>query len=103
MLLPEATSWRDEFASWRRHLHRHPETAFEEFATADFIAAKLDSFGIEVHRGLAGSGVVGTLRGAAGDGAIGLRADIDALHIQELNEFEHRSIVPGKMHACGHD
>jgi amidohydrolase len=103
MLLPEALSWREEFTSWRRHLHRHPETAFEEFATADFVAGKLASFGIEVHRGLAGTGVVGTLRGTPGEGAIGLRADMDALHVQELNEFEHRSVVPGKMHACGHD
>lgn len=89
--------------AWRRHLHAHPETAFEEHATAAFIAERLESFGgIEVTRGIAGTGVVGTL--TEGDGpAIGLRADMDALGFAEANTFAHRSTRPGKMHACGHD
>ena len=89
--------------AWRRHLHAHPETAFEEHATAAFVAERLESFGgIEVARGIAGTGVVGTL--SAGDGpAIGLRADLDALGFAEANTFAHRSTRPGKMHACGHD
>jgi hippurate hydrolase len=89
---------------WRRDLHAHPETAFEEKRTSAFVAARLADFGIEVHRGLAGTGVVGTLRGAAhGDRAIALRADMDALDIHERNGFSHASAHPGKMHACGHD
>ena len=94
--------FHDDMTTWRRSIHARPETAFEEFATADFVAAKLAEFGIEVHRGLAGTGVVGTL--GEGDGpAIGLRADMDALHIAEANDFAHRSTHAGKMHACGHD
>jgi hippurate hydrolase len=96
--------FHDQMTVWRRHLHMHPETAFEEFQTSDFVAGKLTEFGIEIHRGLGGTGVVGTLKGARGDGpAIGLRADMDALHIEEKNDFAHKSAVPGKMHACGHD
>jgi amidohydrolase len=91
-----------EMTSWRRHLHAHPETAFEEHDTAAFIAERLASFGVAVHRGLAGTGVVGTL--SVGDGpAIALRADMDALPLEERNDFAHRSTRPGKMHACGHD
>lgn len=87
---------------WRRTLHRHPEIAFQEYRTADFVADRLTAFGIPIHRGLAGTGVVGTLR--RGDGpAIGLRADMDALPIAEANDFGHASRTPGRMHACGHD
>jgi hippurate hydrolase len=94
----------DEMTAWRRDIHQHPETAFEEQRTADVVAAKLESFGIEVHRGLAGTGVVGSLQGQHdGRRAIGLRADMDALDIHELNRFAHRSQIQGKMHACGHD
>jgi amidohydrolase len=93
-----------EMTGWRHDLHAHPETAYEEERTAQFVADKLHGFGIEVHRGLAGTGVVGTLEGALGAGpAIGLRADLDALPIEEKNRFPHRSITAGKMHACGHD
>ena len=96
--------FHDEMTAWRRALHAHPETAFEEFRTADFVAGKLAEFGIEVDRGLGRTGVVGTLRGARGAGpAIGLRADMDALFIAEKNDFAHRSTQDGKMHACGHD
>jgi amidohydrolase len=94
----------EEIAAWRRDLHAHPETAFEEARTSDIVADKLSAFGIEVHRGLARTGVVGVLTGQ-GDSPrrIALRADMDALHIHELNEFAHRSRNAGKMHACGHD
>lgn len=92
-----------EAVGWRRHLHSNPETAFEEHATADFVAAKLQEFGIEVHRGLGETGVVGTLRRGTSPVAIGLRADMDALFIQEETNLEYRSRVDGKMHACGHD
>ncbi|MEC8205676.1 MAG: M20 aminoacylase family protein [Pseudomonadota bacterium] len=94
----------DELKGWRRELHQHPEICYEEVWTSDFVAAKLESFGIEVHRGMGKTGVVGVLRGNGdSDRAIGLRADIDALPMQELNEFEHKSKIPGRMHACGHD
>ncbi len=94
----------DEVTSWRRHLHAHPETAFEEVNTARFIAEKLRSFGgIEVHEGIAGTGVVGVLNGDGDGPSIGLRADIDALDITEANDFAWASTIPGKMHACGHD
>jgi len=92
-----------EMTAWRRDLHAHPETAFEEHRTAEIVAEKLASFGIAVHRGLAGTGVVGSLTVGAGRRAVGLRADLDALPIQETNAFEHRSRNTGRMHACGHD
>ncbi len=93
-----------EFTAIRRDIHRHPETAFEEQRTAQIVADKLTSWGIEIHRGLATTGVVGTLKGnRKGQKTIGLRADMDALHLQEKNEFEHVSTIPNKMHACGHD
>ena len=88
----------------RRDIHRHPETAFEEQRTSQIVADKLTAWGIEVHRGLAKTGVVGTLKGKRpGQKTIGLRADMDALHLQEKNEFEYASSIPNKMHACGHD
>ncbi len=94
----------DEMTGWRRDIHSHPETAFEEYRTAEFIADKLASFGIKVDRGLAGTGVVGTIEGKRpGTGAIGLRADIDALDITEMTNKPYSSKNPGKMHACGHD
>ncbi|MBM3538591.1 MAG: amidohydrolase [Alphaproteobacteria bacterium] len=95
-------AFQQDMTAWRQEIHAHPETAFEEHRTSDFVAAKLKSFGLEVHRGLAGTGVVATLK--RGDGpAIGLRADMDALHIHEKNGFAHKSQNEGKMHACGHD
>lgn len=96
-----------ELTAWRRELHAHPQTAFEETYASDFVAARLEEAGIRVRRGLAKTGVVGTLDGSPpsrGDCcAIALRADLDALDIHEQNEFPHRSLYPGKMHACGHD
>jgi hippurate hydrolase len=89
--------------AWRQDIHRNPETAFEEHRTATFVAQHLEGFGLEVRRGLAGTGVVATLRAGGGARAIALRADLDALHIQEKNALPYTSCVPGKMHACGHD
>src|SRR6266404_8979318 len=96
-------SYQQDMTAWRHDIHSHPETAFEEVRTADVVAEKLKQFGIEVHRGLAKTGVVGVLRAGTGKGAIGLRADMDALDVHETNKFDHASTIPGKMHACGHD
>ena len=87
----------------RHDLHAHPELAFEEHRSSDVVAGFLQSLGIEVHRGLAGTGVVGVLRNGDSPRAIGLRADLDGLPIREQNLFPHRSKHPGRMHACGHD
>ena len=92
-----------EMAEWRHDIHAHPETAFEEKRTSALVAKKLESFGLSVHQGLGRTGVVGTLSAGSGKRAIGLRADMDALHIHEKNAFGHRSQHEGKMHACGHD
>lgn len=92
-----------DMQAWRRHLHQHPETAFEENQTAQFVADKLRQFGLSVHQGLAKTGVVATLRVGDSDRKIALRADMDALFIQEQNGFAHKSKHDGKMHACGHD
>ena len=103
-ILPALAAQADELAGWRRALHAMPETAFEEHRTSTFVAEKLESFGLPVHRGLAGTGLVATLKGNRGDGpAIGLRADMDALDIHEATNLPWRSDTPGKMHACGHD
>ena len=90
-------------AAVRRDLHAHPELAFDEFRTADVVAGLLSDWGIPVHRGLGGTGVVGILKNGAGPRAIGLRADMDALPVQETNGFRHASVHAGRMHACGHD
>jgi len=92
-----------ELLEIRHDIHRHPELAFDEHRTSDVVADKLASWGIEVHRGLARTGVVGTLRAGSSNRAIALRADMDALPIHEANQFEHRSENDGLMHACGHD
>ena len=102
-LIPEIVTQSAELTDWRRHIHAHPELAFEERQTAAFVAEKLRSFGIDVVEGIAGTGVVGTLQRGGGNRSIGLRADLDALPIVEANDFEHRSTQPGVMHACGHD
>jgi amidohydrolase len=102
-IIPEILGYQDELRAVRHDIHAHPELAFAEERTADLVAQKLAGWGIEVHRGLAGTGVVGTIRRGNAPGAIGLRADMDALPIKELNEFGHRSTNDGKMHACGHD
>ncbi|MGI9309901.1 MAG: M20 aminoacylase family protein [bacterium] len=92
-----------QMTRWRRHLHRHPEIGFEVHDTARYVADALESFGIEVFAGVGETGVVGVLRGGDSEQAIGLRADMDALPIQERNRFAHRSRRDGAMHACGHD
>jgi hippurate hydrolase len=93
----------DDLTAIRRDIHAHPELGFEEHRTADIVAEKLTSWGIEVTRGIGKTGVVGTLRVGNDPRSIGLRADMDALPILEANTFAHRSQHNGKMHACGHD
>ncbi|MEP4379105.1 MAG: M20 aminoacylase family protein [Alphaproteobacteria bacterium] len=88
---------------WRRDFHAHPELAFEEERTSALVAERLESFGVEVHRGLAKTGVVGQLKVGTGNRAIALRADMDALPMEEGNTFDHASKTLGKMHGCGHD
>ncbi len=92
-----------EFIQLRRDIHRHPELAFEEHRTSDLVAAKLESWGYAVHRGLGGTGVVGTLRRGQSSRSLGIRADMDALPIQESTGLAWASSKPGLMHACGHD
>jgi hippurate hydrolase len=103
-IYPQIAAFRGEMTAWRRDLHAHPETAFEEHRTSKVVADKLESFGIDVVRGLAGTGVVGVLRGRNdGERSVGLRADMDALDIHEQTNRPYASKTPGKMHACGHD
>jgi amidohydrolase len=93
-----------EMAGWRHQIHAHPETAFEEHKTAELVSRLLQSFGLSVDRSIARTGVIGALKGSApSDRAIALRADMDALHIEEQNDFAHASQDRGRMHACGHD
>ena len=112
-VIPRLTELHSEMTAWRHELHAHPQTAFEETFASEFIASKLQAWGIETHRGLAQTGVVGVIQGRRSGGSpelnstplkmIGLRADIDALDIQEQNDLPYRSQFKGKMHACGHD
>jgi hippurate hydrolase len=102
-VLPAIQAALPRLKALRHDIHRHPELAFEERRTAEVVAAWLKEAGIETHTGLAGTGVVGVLRAGASTRAIGLRADLDALPIQEQNPYPHRSTHDGKMHACGHD
>jgi hippurate hydrolase len=102
-IVPEVAALVGEMKAWRHHLHAHPETAFEEVATSAYVAEKLRSFGLAVHTGLAKTGVVGVLSAGTGDAAIGLRADLDALHMHEKTGVAHTSRHEGRMHACGHD
>jgi len=92
----------EEAITWRHQLHRHPELGYQEHQTSKMVAEKLRAFGLQVHIGLAGTGVVGTLENGPGP-VIGLRADMDALPITELGNPAHKSSNPGVMHACGHD
>ena len=94
---------QQQMVSWRHYLHQHPELSFNEQVTSDYIASVLLEHNIEIHRGLAVTGIVATVHGKKPGKSIGLRADMDALPIQELNEFDHKSVHDGKMHACGHD
>ncbi len=107
-LIADIIAARPQIQAIRRDIHAHPELCFAEHRTSELVATRLTGWGIEVHRGLGGTGVVGVIRGTA-DGAgkplrsIGLRADMDALPMEEVNRFAHRSTQPGRMHACGHD
>ena len=101
--IQQASQLHKQMIAWRHWLHQHPELSFEELLTSDYIASVLEEYGIEMHRGLAETGIVATIHGNRKGGSIGLRADMDALPIQELNEFAHKSVHDGKMHACGHD
>jgi amidohydrolase len=105
---PDITPYLGKLISFRRDLHAHPELKFEEFRTSDQIAAYLGTLGLKVHRGLSKTGIVATLRGNGPNAddpkrAIALRADMDALPVTEMNQFEHISRNIGRMHACGHD
>ncbi len=95
--------YQDELVAIRHDIHAHPELGLEEHRTAEIVAKKLEEWGIEVHRGVGKTGVVGVLRNGPGNKAIGLRADMDALPMTEMTGLPWASTVPGKMHACGHD
>lgn len=98
-----ARSYQEELTAIRHDLHSHPELGLEEYRTADLVARKLEEWGIETHRGVGGTGVVGALRSGNGQASVGLRADMDALPIQEAIGLPYASQNPGRMHACGHD
>lgn len=100
---PEIAALYDNMRRWRRQIHQYPETAFEETEIARLVADRLRQAGIEVHQGLAKTGVVGVLRRGNSTNSLALRADMDALFIQEQNQFDYASRYHGKMHACGHD
>ena len=102
-VLDSLTKQASSIAAIRRDIHAHPELCFEEIRTADLVAQKLTEWGIPIHRGMGKTGVVGILKCGTSDRAIGLRADMDALPMQEFNQFAHASQHAGKMHACGHD
>ena len=102
-LVDPIIAFQSELQAIRRDLHAHPELCYEEERTADVVAAKLTEWGIPVSRGLGKTGVVGIIKNGSSSRAIGLRADMDALPMQEINTFPHASRHPGKMHACGHD
>jgi hippurate hydrolase len=96
--------YQAELVHIRRDIHAHPELGFEEKRTSQLVADKLAAWGVEVHRGLAKTGVVGVIKGRKDSGrAIGLRADMDCLPMQETGDIAHKSTSPGRMHACGHD
>ncbi len=102
-IIDSISAQSDAIARIRKDIHAHPELRFEEHRTADLVAQQLTAWGIPIHRGLGGTGVVGIIKNGASDRALGLRADMDALPILEKNTFEHASRHHGKMHACGHD
>ena len=103
IVLPELLAQSDAMRVLRRDIHAHPELCFQEERTSEMIARTLAAWGIEVHRGLGKTGVVGVIQGRPGPRSIGLRADIDALPMTEHNQFAHASRYAGRMHACGHD
>jgi amidohydrolase len=102
-IIERIAEFHDDLTNLRRDIHAHPELGFEERRTSDLVAQKLAEFGYEVHRGVGRTGVVGRLRVGASPRSIGLRADMDALPIQEATNLSYRSRHEGRMHACGHD
>ncbi|MDB9933700.1 M20 family metallopeptidase [Candidatus Thioglobus sp.] len=102
-IIKKQSELHEDMVTWRHHIHKHPELSFKEDLTSDYIAGVLEANGIEMHRGLAVTGIVATIHGKKEGRVIGLRADMDALPIQEKNDFSHKSVHDGKMHACGHD
>jgi len=102
-LLDRAHLYQDELSAIRRDIHAHPELGLEEYRTAELVARKLEEWGIEVHRGVGKTGVVGVLRNGNGQASVGLRADMDALPILEATGLPYASQNPARMHACGHD
>lgn len=102
-LIDPILGFHNELKQIRRTIHAHPELSYEEFKTADLVAEKLTSWGIPIIRGMGVTGVVGIIKNGTSNRAVGLRADLDALPVQEMNSFEHKSRHEGKMHACGHD
>lgn len=103
-LRPDIEQFAPDLTSWRQDFHRHPELGYKEVRTSRLVAERLEAFGLEVHRGLGGTGVVGVLRGSLGEGiSIGLRADMDALPMEEAGDTAHRSTIDGVFHGCGHD
>ena len=103
-VIEKIASWHDEMTALRRDIHAHPEIGFEEVRTSGIVAEKLASYGIEVHRGIGKTGVVGVLKGAKGEGrTIGLRADMDALPMEERTNLPYASKIPNRFHGCGHD
>ena len=102
-IIKKQSELNENMVTWRHHIHKHPELSFKEELTSDYIASVLEANDIEMHRGLAVTGIVATVHGKKEGRVIGLRADMDALPIQEKNDFSHKSVHDGKMHACGHD
>ncbi|MFF2015996.1 M20 family metallopeptidase [Paenibacillus sp. NPDC058177] len=103
MKQPTVEALMNDMVKWRRHLHSHPELSYQEKETSSYVAAKLEGFGIEVRRSTSGYGLTGILKGARPGKIVVLRADMDALPIQEENKVEYASTKNGVMHACGHD
>jgi len=102
-IISKKSDLHEQMIAWRHYLHQYPELSFKENLTSDYIASVLESHDIEIHRGLAVTGIIATVHGQRDGNVIGLRADMDALPIQELNDFSYKSVHDGKMHACGHD
>ena len=105
-IINSIAAMKEEMTEWRRDIHAHPEIAFEEVRTSNLVASKLEEWGIEVHRDIAKTGLVGVLKGrdnGASSRSIGLRADMDALPMEEENDVPYKSTNPGKFHGCGHD
>ncbi len=103
-VLNRIADYADDLTAWRRHLHQHPELGLDCHKTAAFVVERLREFGVdEIHEGIAETGVVAIIRGQGAGGCTGLRADMDALPMDEMTGADHASTIPGRMHACGHD